>query len=100
MKQCSWCGNVFSASVSYQIYCSLTCREEATKEKIAERHKAIRRQKKITKDRMCAAKCGTKLSVYNDDIFCSTCSVNPKEVNRKIREIRMFMHEYENNIKS
>jgi len=99
LKQCSWCSNYFAANVSYQIYCSSECREEATKEKIVERHKAIRRQKNSKKIRMCAGKCGTKLSVYNEHTLCNSCYVNKKEVNRKIKEIRMFMHDYQNDTK-
>ena len=99
MKQCSWCNTQFVANVSYQVYCSSNCREQATKEKIADRHKAIKRQKRNEKLRMCAGKCGTRLSAYNDHTLCNNCYINTKEVNRKIREIRMFMHDYEDDTK-
>jgi hypothetical protein len=95
LKQCSWCSNYFLGSVSYQVYCSTECRDQSTKEKIAERHKLTRRNKRNAKTRMCAGKCGTKLSVYNDHIYCSLCYINNKEVNKKIKEIRMFFHEYQ-----
>lgn len=94
MKQCSWCANYFSANVAYQIYCSPGCRDEAKKEKILERHKAVKRQKRSEKPRNCA-KCNKVLSVYNDHKYCNTCSINQKEVNKKIKEIRMFFHEYQ-----
>ena len=100
MKQCNWCNNYFTAAVSYQVYCSSTCREEATKEKIADRHKAVRRKKKTNKLRMCAGKCGTKLSVYNEYSLCDNCYIDTKEVNRKIKEIRMMMHDYQDDTKS
>jgi hypothetical protein len=99
LKQCSWCSNYFAANVPYQIYCSSECREEATKEKIVERHKEVRRRKRSSKTRMCAAKCGTKLSIYNDHTLCNSCYVNQKEVNKKMREIKVFMHDYQDDTK-
>ena len=33
LKNCEWCGTDFNANVSYQIYCGIDCRTEATKEK-------------------------------------------------------------------
>lgn len=99
MKPCSWCNNYFTASVSYQIYCSAECRDEATKEKIAERHKALRKQKRNNKERLCAGKCGTRLSVYNNHSFCDNCYVNQKEVNKKIREIKALFHDYQDDTK-
>jgi hypothetical protein len=95
LKQCSWCSTYFYGAVSYQIYCSAECRDEATKEKIAERHKATRRHKRNNKVRMCAGKCGTRLSLYNEHTHCAVCYINSKEVNKKIKQIRMFFHEYQ-----
>ena len=97
MKQCSWCSNRFAPNVSYQIYCSAGCRKEATKEKIIEKHKENKRKKNSQKNRLCAsANCNTKLSVYNDHTLCNSCYVDKKQVNKKIREIRVFMHDYQN----
>jgi NMD protein affecting ribosome stability and mRNA decay len=45
---------------------------------------------------LCAANCGTKLSIYNDHILCNSCYVDKKQVNKKIREIKVFMHDYQN----
>lgn len=95
MKSCNWCENSFKPTVSYQIYCSTECRDAATKEKIVERHRVLRRQKRKSKIRFCAGNCGTKLSIYNDDIMCNSCSINSKQVDKKIKEIRMLMHDYE-----
>lgn len=95
MKTCEWCDNQFNPSVSYQIYCSPECRENATKEKIVERHKVLRRQKRKSKKRVCANGCGATLSIYNDDILCNNCGVNTKQVEKKIKEIKMLMHSYE-----
>ena len=96
MKQCSWCSNRFAPNVPYQIYCSAVCREEATKEKIVEKHKENKRKKNSEKNRVCAAGCGTKLSIYNDHTLCNSCYVDKKQVNKKIREIKVFMHDYQN----
>lgn len=91
MKFCSWCDNTFKPTVSYQIYCSVECRTQATKEKILERHKVLKRQKRRDKERICAAGCGTILSSYNDGKFCDTCIVHPKQVEKILKEIKSLM---------
>jgi hypothetical protein len=88
-KHCKWCDAQFEASVSYQIYCSVACRESATKEKIAERYAITRRRRLHKKDRRCRS-CETSLSAYNDDNLCQSCLVDPKEVSKIIREIRGY----------
>ena len=95
MKQCEWCNKQFKPSVSYQIYCGQECRDEATKEKIADRHKEMRRRKRSKKERLCSAGCGTVLSVYNDDNICSSCFINVREINKKLKQVKAFMHNYE-----
>jgi len=87
MKHCQWCDAQFEARVSYQIYCSVECREAATKEKIAERYAISRRTRRIGRRRSCKG-CGSNLSAYNDDQLCGTCIVNPKEVSRALKEIK------------
>ena len=87
MKTCQWCDEPFEPNVKYQIYCSSSCREEATKEKIAERYAISRRNKMIGKDRKCKS-CGSKLSAYNDDVLCQSCLVNPSEVTKALRKIK------------
>ena len=94
MKLCSRCDKTFTPKVSYQIYCGELCREEATKEKIAERYQITRRQKRIGKERKCIGGCGTKLSIYNDSGFCSNCNVSKKQVDKMIKELKGFI-EYE-----
>lgn len=88
MKICDWCGGDFKPNVSYQIYCSVECRESATKEKVNERYQQKRRQRLAGKQRRCAGGCGTILSVYNNTGFCSTCVVNDKMVNRALKELK------------
>lgn len=87
MKNCQWCNNQFSTKVSYQIYCSPECREQATKEKISERYALTRRQKRQGKNRVCKS-CDTKLSIYNDDLLCDNCLVNPQDVLKALKEIK------------
>jgi uncharacterized protein YmfQ (DUF2313 family) len=87
MKQCQWCNNQFVTKISYQIYCSSECRDEAAREKIAERYLISRRQKRIGKVRPCKS-CGKGLSVYNDDALCDECLINPHELNKALKEIR------------
>ena len=88
MKLCSRCDNYFTPKVSYQIYCSELCREEATKEKIAERYQVTRRKKRIGKIRKCLGGCGVDLSIYNDSGFCSNCNVSKKTVDKMIKELK------------
>ena len=94
MKSCSRCDKKFNPKVSYQIYCSNQCRDEATKEKIAERYQITRRQKRIGKKRLCLGGCGIKLSIYNDDGFCTNCNVSKKSVDKMLKEIKGYF-EYE-----
>lgn len=88
MKPCEWCDSRFKPNVSYQIYCSPHCRSEATKEKIAQRYEMAKRKKRKSKNRKCAAGCGTTLSVYNDESICYDCSINPKDVNKALKKIK------------
>lgn len=99
MKQCEWCDKPFKSNVSYQIYCSVECRKLATKEKIVERHKILRRKKRKSKQRLCAGGCGVTLSVYNDENLCDACHISQKVWNKKIKEIKELMHEYEDDTK-
>lgn len=90
MKTCAWCANEFESSVSYQIYCSGECREFATKQKIAERYQINRRKSRSKKERRCSGGCGTLISIYNENDFCTLCMINKKRVNRSIKEIKGF----------
>ena len=91
MKLCERCDTPFKPKVSYQIYCSNSCREEATKAKIAERYQITRRQKRKGKKRLCLGGCGEQLSIYNDAGFCSNCNVNKKEVDKMLKQIKGFI---------
>lgn len=87
MKSCSWCDNTFESDVSYQIYCSPKCRDDATKEKIAQRYIKTRRQKRKGKNRVCR-QCGDKLSIYNDEPLCNKCNINPNDVKKALKQIK------------
>jgi uncharacterized protein YmfQ (DUF2313 family) len=90
LKLCSRCDNAFNPKVSYQIYCSEACREEATKEKIAERYQVTRRQKRKGKKRLCLGGCNTSLSIYNDSGFCANCNVSKKAVDKMLKTVKGF----------
>ncbi len=90
MKLCERCDNTFIPKVSYQIYCSLECRDTATKAKIAERYHFTRRQKRIGKNRRCLGGCGTSLSIYNDSGFCANCNVSKKAVDKTLKDLKGF----------
>lgn len=94
MKTCDWCSNEFQPNVSYQIYCSVECRQLATKEKVNERYKFKKRKRKSNKEKRCSGGCGTLLSMYNDSKFCSRCMTNNKEVTRTLKELKGII-EYE-----
>jgi hypothetical protein len=92
MKSCQWCEEAFFPKVKYQIYCQVSCREEATRQKIADRYQMSRRKKLMSKKRSCLS-CGLPLSAYNDDKICNSCLINPKEVKMAIKELRGLMDE-------
>lgn len=87
MKICDWCGKDFEPNVSYQIYCSVECREASTKEKVNEKYQIKRRKKLAQKERRCS-QCGTILSFYNDESLCSACVINRKKVDRALKELK------------
>jgi len=87
MKNCSCGDQSFKSDISYQIYCSEQCREQATKEKIAQRYIKTRRQKRKGKNRLCK-KCGEKLSIYNDEPLCNKCIINPTDVKKALKQVK------------
>jgi hypothetical protein len=87
MKICDWCSNEFQPSVTYQIYCSVECREQATKEKVNNRYQKKKREKLAAQKRPCSGGCGTLLSIYNSSGYCSRCT-DSKKVDRALKELR------------
>ena len=97
MKPCEWCSIDFSPRVSYQIYCSVECRELATREKILERHQLTRIKNRSGKKRKCSGGCGTLISIYNDNGFCDRCMINKRKVDQMLKELKgLFDYEQEN----
>lgn len=88
-KHCQWCDNTFDTEITYQIYCSVACRDSATKEKITARYQISRRRKRVGKTRSCNS-CKASLSIYNDEQLCQKCLVNPKDVDKILKEIKGF----------
>jgi len=87
LKNCEWCGTDFAANVSYQIYCSVGCRTESTKEKTTNKQRERRIKARVGKERLCAT-CKQPLSIYNDDSFCSTCIGDQKLLRRFLKDIK------------
>lgn len=90
-KHCEWCDNQFEAKLNYQIYCSPECRDEATKEKIAQRYLITRIKNRVGKKRLCKS-CGSNLSVYNDTQLCQACISNPTDVKKILKDIKGMMN--------
>jgi hypothetical protein len=90
VKLCENCNTKFSPKVSYQIYCGVKCRDAATKEKIVERYRIVRSQKRKGKVRKCLGGCGVDLSIYNESGFCSNCNVSQKAVEKMLKEIKGY----------
>ena len=90
MSFCTWCDKEFEKKSTKQIYCSIECRHEASKEKILERYHIEKRKKRKGKIRMCAGGCGTALSMYNDSGICDNCIVNKKKINSFIKELKGY----------
>jgi hypothetical protein len=94
MKHCKWCDQEFKSDITYQIYCSSACRESATREKIAARYVIARRQKRRAQKRVCK-NCGNSLSIFNDDVLCNECNINPIQVAKVIKQIRIISNDSE-----
>ncbi len=90
MRLCNKCETPFKPKVSYQIYCGDACRDAATKQKIADRYRITRRQRRIGKKRLCIGGCKEQLSIYNDSGFCTNCNINKKEVDKMLKQLKGF----------
>ena len=94
MKQCAWCLKYFTSDVSYQIYCEQECRVEATKQKSKDRARAATIKRRKKKVRVCSNKnCNTRLSIYNDNSYCSSCDGSDKKVKEIMKEMKDFFNE-------
>lgn len=91
IKHCEWCDNKFTQKVKYQIYCSPECRQEATKEKIAQRYIQERAKKRALVKRFCKS-CNSLLSMYNESQLCEQCDINPKDVSKALKDIKRMIN--------
>lgn len=87
-KFCVWCDNQFTTKIGNQIYCSVECRTEATKEKIMHRYQMNKIKNRKNKERKCSNGCGTILSMYNDSGFCTQCMASAKKLDKTLKEIK------------
>jgi hypothetical protein len=94
MWYCAWCDKEFQQSSAKQIYCSISCRQEASKKKILERYETEKIKKRVGKKRRCAGGCNTLLSIYNESGMCDNCVVHKKKMQLFMREIKEYF-EYE-----
>jgi len=90
-KHCQWCDHSFESDISYQIYCSVECREQATREKISARYNHTRRVRRKGKARPCKS-CEKQLSIYNDGDLCENCLADPRDVKGALRDIRRLQN--------
>lgn len=88
-QYCRQCDKEFFSKAKHQIYCSVPCREEATKLKIAERINLSKVKNRIGKVRNCV-NCGCELSIYNEKTLCNACNVDQKKLDKALREIKRF----------
>lgn len=69
---CQWCGIYIGEVKSRQIYCSESCRTEATK--VNTKQRQMREKVKRRKENPITCKrCGTVISVYRNGKFCYKC---------------------------
>ena len=94
-KYCRQCDKEFSSLAKHQIYCSVECRDKATKEKITERLKRSKIKKRIGKKRKCL-NCEVEISIYNDNNLCNACYIDQKKLDKTLKEIKKFF-DYEKN---
>jgi hypothetical protein len=88
-QYCRWCDKEFTSNAKHQIYCSIPCREEATKKKVAERTARKKVKSRIGKTRICS-NCKIALSIYNENPMCHSCYVDKKKLDKTLKEIKRF----------
>ena len=87
MKFCSWCLNSFDSENNRQIYCSVDCRVQATKERQAEIRRKNRKQKR------CATKgCSGKVSAHIDSVYCRSCYLSDSVIELDLKMIKRMMN--------
>ena len=90
MDRCSWCDAYFDKQHPQQIYCSVECRGEASKESAKQYARVAKYKARVGKKRLCKS-CKTPLSVYNDHPLCSVCEIKDDLVKRALKDIKRFI---------
>ena len=90
MAYCAFCDAEFEPSTPKQIYHDESCRIQASRLKILERHRIKKIEKRQHKERLCAGGCGTRLSIYNDSQLCQQCLEHPKRIASVLKEIKEY----------
>lgn len=90
MDRCAWCDAEFDKVHPQQIYCSVVCRGEASKESARRYAKIAKYKARVGKKRLCKS-CSTPLSVYNDHQLCSVCEIKESLVKRALNNIKDFI---------
>lgn len=93
MTRCAWCDGEFVKDHSQQIYCSVACRNEASKESAKRYAKIAKYKARRGKVRLCKS-CKKPLSIYNDHPLCQSCEIKDDLVKKALRNIKDFI-EYE-----
>ena len=91
MSFCIRCDNQFIPNSTKQIYCSVDCRQESSREKILERYHIKKRQNRIGRKKKCAGGCGTIISIYNDSGMCDNCLVNKNKFDSFIKDLKGYI---------
>lgn len=89
MDRCAWCDSLFVKDHAQRIYCSVSCRTEASREATKAYAKRAKYRARVGKKRLCK-ECKRQLSVYNNGPVCSTCSVRVAMVKRALANMKEF----------
>lgn len=94
-QYCRQCDKEFSSNSKHQIYCSVECRDKATKQKMLERQQKQKLKRRINKKRFCSS-CGCEISIYNEYSTCNNCLIDNKKVDKFLKQMRnLFEYEKE-----
>ncbi len=90
MPRCAWCDAYFEQMHSQQIYCSIECRGEASKESARRYAKIAKYKSRRGKRRLCKS-CKKPLSIYNDHSLCQVCEIKDDLVRKALSNIKDFI---------
>lgn len=90
MSKCAWCDSQFVKDHPQQKYCSVNCRNEASKEAARRYAKIAKYKSRRGKERLCK-QCKKPLSIYNDTTLCRSCEIKDDLVRTALRNIREFI---------